>query len=139
MLFTGVDIIEIERIEQAIERWGDRFLRRVFTAQELSDAGGRVRSLAARWAAKEAAAKAMGVGVQGFGAAQTVGVDRAIRWHDLEVQRAPGGQPLLVLHRAAKARADLLGWGSVAVSLSHGRGYAVAFVVAEGAGLRIEN
>lgn len=132
MLYTGVDIIEIERIENAIRRWGDRFVRRVFTAQEQVDAGGRVRSLAARWAAKEAAAKALGVGVQGLGAAQTVGASVAIRWHDLEVRRAPGGQPLLVLYGPAKARADALGWLSVALSLSHGRGYAVAFVVAQG-------
>ncbi len=131
MLYTGVDIIEIGRIEQAIARWGQHFLARVFTPGERRDCGSRIDSFAARWAAKEAAAKALGVGLQGFGAAVSVGSGSAVRWHDLEVQRLATGQPMLILHGAAAQRASALGWQSVALSLSHGRDYAVAFVVAQ--------
>lgn len=131
MLYTGVDIIEITRIEHAINHWGARFLNRVFTPKERADCGDRIRSFAGRWAAKEAAAKALGVGVQGFGAAESVGSGNAISWHDLEVQRDSSGRPSLVLHGAALTRAARLGWQSVALSLSHGEAYAVAFVVAQ--------
>ena len=131
MLYTGVDIIEIERIEQAVARWGGRFIARVFTPIERTDSGGRIHSLAARWAAKEAAAKALGIGVVGLGAQTVVGGGIAARWHDLEVRRPSNERPLLVLHGVAQARAAALGWRSVALSLSHGRDYAVAFVVAQ--------
>jgi holo-[acyl-carrier protein] synthase len=131
MIYTGVDIIEVARIEQAIARWGARFLERVFTPGERFDCGDRTRSLAARWAAKEAAAKALGVGVQGFGAAAVVGAGNAIRWRDLEVRRSGTGRPLLLLHGAAAARAAALGWQSLSLSLSHGHNFAVAFVVAQ--------
>ncbi len=133
MLYTGVDIVEVARIERAIARWGDRFLLRVFTPAEQRESGLRPRSLAARWAAKEAAAKALGVGVVGPGAARAVGVGNAARWRDLEVRRPPGGPPQLLLHGAAARRAADLGWRHVALSLSHGHDFAVAFVVAEAA------
>lgn len=132
MLYTGVDIVEIGRIEQAVTRWGERFLSRVFTPGERRDSGERPRSLAARWAAKEAAAKGLGIGLQGVGAAATVGAGNAVRWLDLEVRRAPTGQPMLLLHGSAAERAAALGWRSVALSLSHGHDYAIALVVAEG-------
>ena len=138
MLYTGVDIVEIGRIEQAVARWGERFLRRVFTPGEQRDSGERTRSLAARWAAKEAAAKALGIGLQGFGAAATVGAGKAVRWLDLEVQRASTGQPTLILHGGAAERAAALGWRSVALSLSHGHDYAIALVVAEGEAKNLE-
>lgn len=131
MLYTGVDIIEIARIEQAIDRWGDRFLARVFTSTEQADSGGRIHSLAARWAAKEAAAKALGIGVIGLGAQVLVGTGTAAPWHDLEVRRPANERPQLVLHGVAQARAAALRWQNVALSLSHGRDYAVAFVVAQ--------
>jgi holo-[acyl-carrier protein] synthase len=131
MLYTGVDIIEVARIEQAITRWGERFLSRVFTPGERHDCGDRMRSLAARWAAKEAGAKALGIGLQGIGAAATVGAGKAVRWLDLEVQRAATGQPMLVLHGSAAERATALGWRSVALSLSHGHAYAIALVVVQ--------
>src|SRR6185503_11153936 len=67
MLYTGIDLIEIERIERAIARWGERFLQRVFTPAELAAYRTRVPSLAARWAAKEAVAKLLGVGLRGLG------------------------------------------------------------------------
>jgi holo-[acyl-carrier protein] synthase len=132
MLYTGVDIVEIARIERAVARWGQRLLQRVFTSGEQRDCGGRASSLAARWAAKEAAAKALGIGLNGFGAAAMVGTAQAVKLHEIEVQRAPTGQPLLVLHGQAAERAATLGWRSAALSLSHSRDYAVAFVVAEG-------
>jgi holo-[acyl-carrier protein] synthase len=131
MLYTGVDIIEIARIQQAIDRWGDRFLQRVFTARELEDCQGRTPSLAARWAAKEAAAKALGSGLFGFGSSEMVGPQNAVRWHDLEVHRAVTGQPTLLLHGSAAERATALGCHAFALSLSHSNEYAVAFIVAE--------
>ena len=131
MLYTGVDVIEIARIEQALARWGERFLARVFTPAERLDSAGRSSSLAARWAAKEAAAKALGVGIQGLGAAATVGAATAARLIEIEVRRAPGGQPTLLLHGGAARRAAELGWQTSALSLSHSRDFAVAFVVAQ--------
>jgi holo-[acyl-carrier protein] synthase len=127
-LFHGVDIVDIDRIEQAVTRWGARFLQRVFTAGELRDAGGRIPSLAARFAAKEATAKALGGGLRGFGAERTSGV-LAVGWQELEVVRAPSGQPSLRLHGRAAVRAHELGWQEIAVSLSHARHTAIASVV----------
>lgn len=120
MLFSGVDLIEIERVRDAIAHHGARFLCRVFTAQELAQCQGRAESLAARFAAKEATAKALGTGVWRHG----------IGWTDIEVLRAPSGAPILHLHNAARARADLLGWREWSVSLAHDRAQAIAFVVA---------
>ncbi len=131
MLYTGVDIIEIRRVEQAIIRWGERFLRRVYTAEERLDSGRAMHSLAARWAAKEAAAKALGIGLAGFGAAATVGAGNAVGWTDLEIQRGLSGQPLLILHSSAAQRAAMLRWRSIALSMSHSHDYAIAFVVAQ--------
>ena len=83
ILYTGIDLIENTRIERAIDRWGERFLRRVFTPAELETYRGRTRSLAARWAAKEAAAKMLGVGLRGLGAAtRPAGV---VAWTDVEI------------------------------------------------------
>lgn len=131
MLYTGVDIVELDRIERAIRRWGERFVMRVFTPAERAESGERITSLAARWAAKEAAAKALGIGIAGIGAGQTVGAAVAARWHELEVRRPAAERPRLVLHGAAAERATTLGWTNVALSITHGRDYAVAFVVAE--------
>jgi holo-[acyl-carrier protein] synthase len=131
MLYTGVDIIEIDRIEQAVTSWGQRFLNRVFTTAERAESEERIHSLAARWAAKEAAAKALGVGIAGVGAQATVGLHIAVRWHDLEVRRPAGQRPTLMLRGAAEQRARILGWTSISLSLTHGRDYAVAFVVAQ--------
>jgi len=124
ILRTGVDLIEIERMRQAIERHGDRFLKRVFTPDELSQCRGRVESLAARFAAKEAAAKALQTGVwrQGIG------------WTDLEVARdEASGAPCLRLHNAASQLAAAHGLSEWSISLSHDRTHAIAFVVALGA------
>ena len=118
MQHIGVDIIEIERVAEAIERWGERFLRRVFTPAELAAYRGHTPSLAARFAAKEAVVKALG---------KTGG----ITWHDIEILAAADGQPGVTLHGRARKLADELGLAGLAISLSHSRDYAVAVVLGE--------
>lgn len=137
MLYHGVDIIEVERVRRAAERWGERFLRRVFTPAELADCGvgagePRYESLAARWAAKEAAAKALGLGLTGL-AAGGAGPDAPLRLLEIEVARGPGGRPELRLHGVAAAFAEARGLTELALSLSHTREHAVASVVGLGA------
>ena len=119
MKAIGVDIIDNERIIKVIDRYGDRFLARVFTSQELTYCGGRVTSLAARWAAKEATAKALGTGIG------------AVSWQEIEILGQPNGRPTVRLHGAAAELAAQLGLTEFAVSLSHTKDYAVAFVVGE--------
>ena len=114
MLEAGVDIIEIDRIEGALARHGQRFLDRVYTALEQAQCKGSAQSLAARFAAKEAAFKALG---QRFG------------WLEVEVRRQPGGKPSLAFYGGAKEMADRLGLKECTASLSHNRGNAVAIVV----------
>ena len=117
-LSSGVDLIEIERVQEAILRHGDRFLTRIFTAAELRDCGGRAESLAARYAAKEAAAKALG---QGIG---------KIAWKEIEVVGDEQRAPRLKLHGEAARLAEEKGLTAWTVSLSHSRQHALAFVVA---------
>jgi holo-[acyl-carrier protein] synthase len=119
MKAIGVDIIETERVAQSIARFGDRFLRRVYTEQELAGCNGRITSLAARWAAKEATAKALGTGIG------------AVSWQEIEVINEANQRPILRLHGAAAALAVELGLSEFAVSLSHTKDYAVAFVMGE--------
>jgi holo-[acyl-carrier protein] synthase len=128
MLYTGIDLIEINRIDQAIGRWGDRFLLRVYTAAELAAYRGRTRSLAARWAGKEAAAKMLGVGLRGLGAADRPG--GALAWTEIEILSDTLGRPTLALTGRAAARANALALTEIAVSLSHTREHAIASVVA---------
>ncbi len=118
MLRSGVDIIEVYRIDRAILRHGQRFFDRFFTAQELIDCGGRTPALAARFAAKEAVAKALGTGIGDVG------------WQDIEVVNSSRRQPLLRLHGPAKEVAKKLGLGDWSISLSHTHEHAVAVVVA---------
>ena len=130
MLYHGVDIIEVARIRHAVERWGTRFLRRVFTPGELVDCGlvvhaPRFESLAARWAAKEAAAKALGCGLSGLAA----GTGEWLHFHELEVVRGPVGRPELRLHGEAAAVAVALGLTQLALSLSHTHEHAIASVI----------
>lgn len=115
-LATGIDLIETSRIREAIERHGERFLTRVFTPAELELCQGRVESLAARYAAKEAAAKALGTGVLGFGFA------------DIEILRGALGEPTLHLRGPALTLAQQQGWNDISVSLSHTETHAVAIV-----------
>ncbi len=120
MLRVGVDMIEIARVERAIQRHGERFLRRMFTAGERDYCGGRINSLAARVAAKEAVAKALGTGIG------------AVRWVEIEVLADANSRPLLILHGDAAALATQLGLHQWDISLSHTRDQAVAFVVGTG-------
>ena len=119
MLTTGVDIIEIPRIKQVLDRYGQRFLNRVFTPDEIAYCRGRAPNLAGRFAAKEAAMKALGTGVRG------------VSWKDIEVIRADSGAPSLRLHGRAEKRAERLQMSEMSLSISHSREYAVAFVVTQ--------
>jgi holo-[acyl-carrier protein] synthase len=119
MRVIGVDMIETERVAQSISRFGERFLKRVYTERELTYCQGRVSSLAARWAAKEATAKALGTGIGD------------VSWQEIEIISQTNQQPLLQLHGAASALAEQLGLAEFAVSLSHTKDYAIAFVIGE--------
>jgi holo-[acyl-carrier protein] synthase len=122
-LRTGVDLIETDRIRRAVERHGERFLQRVFTPTELAQSCGRFESLAGKFAAKEAAAKALGTGIWRHG----------IGWTDIEVFKdVKSGAPSLYLYGSAAARAGELGMGEWSLSISHDRTHAIAFVVAIG-------
>jgi holo-[acyl-carrier protein] synthase len=116
-LATGIDLIEVQRIQEAIERHGARFLERIYTPEELVEAANSPASLAARFAAKEAAAKALGCGIG------------AVGWRDIEILRGPTGKPGIILHGSAAHRAAEQGLESWSVSLSHTREHAVAVVV----------
>ena len=118
MLRTGIDLIEIARVEAALRRYGQRFLDRIYTRQEQADAQGQAASLAARFAAKEAAAKALGCGIG------------PVSWLDIEITRGPQRQPEIALHGAAQQRAEALHLREWSVSLSHSNDYAIALVVA---------
>ncbi len=115
---VGIDIVELPRIEKALARFGERFLHRVYTDAEINFCRGRVPELAARFAAKEAISKALGTGIRG------------IVWREMEILPNRRGKPLVFLHGAAQARAEKLGLTDFAISLSHSREYAIAFVVA---------
>ncbi len=123
-MFVGVDLVEIPRIERALARFGERFLARVYTPAEVDYTRGRVAELAARFAAKEAVSKALGVGMR------LLATD-GIAWRDVEVLGDPRGQPQVTLYGRAAARAAELSITSWAISLSHTREQAVAFVVAQ--------
>lgn len=121
MLRVGTDLIEIVRIEDAVRRWGERFLERIFTSAERSVYGERISSLAARFAAKEAASKALGTGLM-----------TEIPWTDIEVLSGPSGEPGLYLHGRARELAERLGLNEWALSLSHSGVHALAVVIATG-------
>lgn len=124
MLTTGVDLIEIARVERMLTHYGDRFLERVFTPAEILYCRARPAELAARFAAKEAVSKALGVGVR------MIARD-GINWRDVEIVGDVRGKPLVRLDGRAAERADQLGLTEWAVSLSHTREHAIAFVVAQ--------
>ena len=121
MLVTGVDIIEIDRVERVYAEYGERFLRRIYTAGEIAYCRGRAPQLASRFAAKEAVMKLLGTGVRG------------VRWRDIEVVRARGQAPAIRLHGTAAARAERIGLTDIALSLSHSRRYAVASAIGDSA------
>ena len=97
-----------------LARFGDRFSRRVLTVSEQRYVRGRAETFAGRWAAKEAVSKVLGLGVRGIG------------WRDIEIARLPTGQPAVRLDGRAAARAEQLGMGRIAVSISHEAEFAVA-------------
>ncbi len=119
MKAIGVDIIETDRLAQSIERFGERFLHRIYTERELAYCNNRIGSLAARWAAKEAVAKALGCGIG------------LVSWHDIEVVSQSNCRPTVQLHGPAARLAAQLGITEFAISLSHTNAHAVAMVVGE--------
>jgi holo-[acyl-carrier protein] synthase len=110
----GIDIIRVSRIADSLARFGERFTRRILTSSEAAYVRNRPETLAGRWAAKEAVSKVLGLGVRGVG------------WRDIEIERLPTGQPAVRLHGRAGRRAEQLGMGRVAVSISHEAEFAVA-------------
>ncbi len=114
---AGTDIIEISRIQEAIERWGEHFLDRIFTDSEVRLYRGQGESLAARFAGKEAAIKALDA---------SAGV---IGWREIEILSEDSGKPVIHLYGRAQERARELGLAELEISLSHSREYAVAFVI----------
>ena len=126
VLGLGVDVVEIPRIERALARFGERFLRRILTAEEISWLAGRGNvpaRVAAFFAAKEACAKALGTGLAG------------LSWQEMEVFHEASGRPGLRLSGAALERFLALGGQRAHLSLSHERKYAVAVVILEGEGV----
>jgi holo-[acyl-carrier protein] synthase len=123
ILGTGVDIAEVPRIRETIARFGDRFLRRIFTDGEIRYCEQRARrfeSYAARFAAKEAGMKALGTGWS-----------RGVRWRDIEVVRPKGQRPTIQFHGEAAAIAAKLGTKNIALSLTHTSEQALAHVILE--------
>jgi len=123
ILGTGVDIAEVPRIRQSIERYGERFLRRIFTEGEIrycEAKASRFQSYAARFAAKEAGMKALGTGWS-----------RGVRWCDIEVVRPKGQRPTIQFHGEAAAIAARLGATNVSLSLTHTADQALAHVILE--------
>jgi len=116
MHYIGIDMIEIARIEKAIARWGEGFLHRIYTKPELKLCHKKPSSLAARFAGKEAVIKAIGKG---------------IAWREIEILAEPSGKPLVHLYGKAQNQVDSLGLDKLAISLSHSKEYAIAFVVGE--------
>lgn len=117
MHHVGVDIIEISRIRGTIDRWGQRFLERIYTKAELELCRNRAPELAVRFAGKEAVMKALGTGRKG------------VSWRDIEILSNRRNAPLVFLHGRARARARRLGMDDIAISLSHSREYAVASAI----------
>lgn len=120
----GVDIVEINRISQAIERSGDSFLHRVYTNKEISDAQNKKQArhayYAGRWAAKEALAKALGCGI-----------GENCSFTDIEILNLPSGAPHMTLSGKALEYSKQIGCSNILVSISHEQNYAVAMVTLE--------
>ena len=114
---TGVDLIEIARIEEVVKRHGKHYLERIYTPAELEQCGKRAESLAGRFAAKEAVAKALGSGIGD------------VAWKEIEVLGDEQNAPVLTLHGFAQQRAKDLGFETWSVSISHSQSHSVAFVV----------
>lgn len=125
ILGTGIDLAEVARIREAVDKYGRRFLERVFTAEEIAyveSKANRYERYAARFAAKEAGMKAIGTGWR-----------RGVRWQDFEVRNQRSGKPGLVLHGEAAEVARRMGVETIHLSLTHTAALAQAFVILEGA------
>jgi holo-[acyl-carrier protein] synthase len=120
ILATGVDLIEIDRVQAVVSRHGKHYLERVFTPAERDLCGLRIESLAVRFAAKEAVAKALGSGIG------------EVTFQDVEILQDEQGAPILHLHGKAATQADLLGLTTWSLSLSHSHTMAIAMVAAVG-------
>jgi holo-[acyl-carrier protein] synthase len=124
LIGTGVDLIEIERIAHSIERYGERFLHRIYTEHEIAYCNSKrssAESFAARFAAKEAGAKALGTGIS-----------RGVTWIEFQIARQPGGRPVLELRGRAALLAKELGVKTISLSLTHTGNLAMATVMMEG-------
>ena len=119
MIYTGIDIIEINRIVDVKKRFNKRFLKKIYTDQEILYCKDRGPQLASRFAAKEAMMKALGTGIRG------------IPWKSIEVTRERRKAPKILLHGAAKKKAKELKIHNIALSLSHSKKFAVASVIVE--------
>jgi holo-[acyl-carrier protein] synthase len=120
----GIDIVEVERLERAVERHGSRFLEKIFTRAEIAYCDGKAARFvhyAGRFAAKEAAMKALGTG---WG--------QGVSWREVEILPSPSGPPQLVIHGVARARFESLGASAAHLSISHTQQHAVAQVIFEG-------
>jgi holo-[acyl-carrier protein] synthase len=122
MLVSGIDLIEVDRIESVIARYGERFLGRVFTRGELAYCRGRPHQLAARFAAKEAVSKALGTGIQHRD---------GVAWQEIQIVSDDHGKPSVQLTGRAAQRAEQIGLSSFSLSLSHTREHAIALVVGQ--------
>jgi holo-[acyl-carrier protein] synthase len=123
ILGTGIDLAEVDRIRKSIERYGTRFIERVFTPAEIAYVerkANKYERYAARFAAKEAGMKAIGTGWK-----------RGVTWQDFEVTNLPSGKPTLILHGVAAEVATRLGVKSVALSLTHTSQLGMAHVILE--------
>jgi len=124
VLGVGTDMIEIARVQASMDRYGDQFLQRVYTAGEIAYCQRKKRnsaeSFAARFAAKEAGAKALGTGIS-----------QGVSWREIEVKREPGGRPLLEFSGRAAERAKAMGVRHLSLSLTHSRDVAMAIVILE--------
>jgi holo-[acyl-carrier protein] synthase len=121
---TGIDITEVERVRQTIERFGRRFIERVFTEEEIrycESKANRAERYAARFAAKEAGMKAIGTGW-----------NRGVAWRDVEVRRSPGSRPMITFHGKAAEFFTMLGATRAHLSLTHTKEFAMAQVMLEG-------
>jgi len=118
VISVGIDAIEIARVRAVYEKFGERFLSRVYSEREAARYRGRINELAARFAGKEAVSKALGTGLNG------------ISWREVEILPDSRGKPLVVLHGRASKRAEDLGLRDFAISLTHSNELAMAFVVA---------
>ena len=121
MIFTGVDLVEVPRVKRMIEKYGDRFVQRVFTKSEIEyckDKKRKYEHFAARFAAKEAVLKLVGTGLV-----------KGTSWADVEIGRGKNGKPSVMTKGNVSKKIKTLGINQISISLSHTAGYAIAFAV----------